>query len=250
MAVKAMAYYAAKTAGAPFFPGYLHHRKRLLLLETLLWIRTYLRLLASRRRDERTTEWLRGPKHPSYFLMALQVHDDLQLLRHGRGWRNTSLMRAVVGSFAAGADPGCRLVIKVHPQDRGHRSYLRRIAAEAQKHGVADRVVALQSGALAPVIRNARGLITINSTSGVAAIEAGIPVYVFGNAIYGHPSLVTDEGLEGLARFWHAPRPPDAGLARRFINHLKAHCLLPGGFYDPEVWAVLSEAVAARIASR
>jgi capsular polysaccharide export protein len=248
MGWKASAYYTAMAFARPFFKGYLHHRRRGWWSEVYYWNRSYLRLLVSRKADAEATEWLRGPDHPSFFLIALQVHDDLQLLRHGKGWRNTNFVRAIMDSFAVEADPRCRLVFKVHPQDRGHRSYRRRIQKEAVARGLEKRVLVLQSGALMPVIRNARGLITINSTSGMAALEAGIPVYAFGEAIYRHNDLVgPSHTIEGLASFWKDPKPPDADKVKSFINHLRLHSLLPGSFYDEDTWHMLADSVAKRL---
>ena len=251
MAWKASVYYTAVAAGMPFFRGYLHHRRRGLLSEIYFWTRSYARLLQSRKTDEWLTDVLRAPDHHSYFLVALQVHDDLQLLRHGRGWHNTKLVRAVMDSFAAHADPRCRLVFKVHPQDRGHRSYHRRIMIEAGQRGITARVLVLQSGALMPVIRNARGLVTINSTSGLAALQNGIPVVAMGDAIYQHPALLgIHQGAKALDHFWKDPIPPDKEVLASFINHLKLHSLLPGSFYDEDTWHSLSDAVLARLGAR
>ena len=52
---------------------------------------------------------------PPFFLVALQVHDDLQLLRHGNGWRNRTLIKAAIASFAEHAAKDDILVFKVHP---------------------------------------------------------------------------------------------------------------------------------------
>ena len=248
MGWKASAYYTALALGRPFFKGYLHHRRRGWWSEVYYWNRSYLRLLLSRKRDEQATELLRGRDHPSFFLIALQVHDDLQLLRHGRGWRNTKFVRAVMDSFKVHADPRCRLVFKVHPQDRGHRSYRRRIWAEAEERGLRDRIQVLQSGALVPVIRNARGLITINSTSGIAALESGVPVYALGDAIYQHERLLgAAQTLEGLDGFWSNPVAAKPEAVTSFLNHLRLHSLLAGSFYDEDTWLTLAEAVTKRL---
>jgi capsular polysaccharide export protein len=245
---KAGVYYAAKTMARPFFPGYLHHRRRALVSEFYFWCRAYKRKLDSRRHDERIIDLLRSADHPPFFMVALQVHDDLQLLKHGRGWRNSTLISKVTASFAAHAPEGCTLVFKVHPADRGHRSYQRRILRQAALHDVGHRVLVLQSGAFAPVVRNARGLITINSTAGIAALEADVPVFALGEAIYSNSLLVkahdTPADLDG---FWTGPPPPDPEATRSFINHIKLHSLLPGSYYDAETWSDLAKGVAAKL---
>ena len=106
----------------------------------------------------------------------------------------------------------------------------------------------LQSGPLAPVVRAAKGLITINSSSGIAAIDAGIPVLAFGKAIYGIQGLARGEAtLEDLHGFWRDPVPPQEGLARRVVAILKRDHMLPGSFYLPETWRGMCERIDARL---
>jgi capsular polysaccharide export protein len=248
MAWRAIVYYIAKALGTFLYPGYLHHRRRTLIGEAYLWTRSWVRLLRKKGPDRRLVEQLRSETAPPFFLVALQVHDDLQLLRHGCGWRNNRLAHAIITSFAAHAPAGHLLIFKVHPMDRGHRHYETRIGDLAAKLGIADRVRVLQSGPLAPVVRAARGLVTINSSSGIAAIAAGIPVLAFGKAIYGIPGLAKGEAtLDDLDDFWKNPVTPTEKLAQRVVALLKRDHMLPGSFYLGETWRRMSEAVDARL---
>ena len=243
MARRAILYYLAKAAGSWMFPGYLHHRRRTLVSETYLWIRSYIRLLWSRRRDNLLIQELTTGKKP-FFLVALQVHDDLQLLRHGKGWRNRSLIKAAIASFAANAAKEDMLVFKVHPMDRGHRRYRVHVSKEANRYGVTGRVQVLQSGPLAGVVRQAKGLVTINSSSGIVALESGVPVLALGKAIYSMKELVSGEGGKAdLDTFWTAPRPAKRELARSVVRILKRDHMIPGSFYLPQTWRNMAGAI-------
>src|SRR5207249_9140109 len=101
MAWRAIGYYLAKATGTPFFPGYLHHRRRTVTREIYQWTRSWVRLLRTKKRDLALIELLRSPHSRPFFLVAFQVHDDLQLLRHGKGWRNRTIGKAIIESFAA-----------------------------------------------------------------------------------------------------------------------------------------------------
>jgi capsular polysaccharide export protein len=248
MSRRAIGYYLAKSIGSFLFPGYLHHRRRTVLSEAYQWARSWVRLALTKTRDSRLIEQLRSGKSPPFFLVAFQVHDDLQLLRHGKGWRNRTLGKAIVESFAANAPPGHLLIFKVHPMDRGHRHYETQVTENARRRGISDRVRVLQSGPLAPVVRCAKGLITINSSSGIAAIDAGIPVLAFGKAIYGIPGLAKGEAtLDDLRDFWRDPVPPEESLARRVVAILKRDHMLPGSYYLPETWRDMCEKIDARL---
>jgi capsular polysaccharide export protein len=248
MSWRAIGYYLAKAGGTVLYPGYLHHRRRTVPSEIYQWVRSWVRLLRTKKRDGLLIDRLRSPNAPPFFLVAFQVHDDLQLLRHGKGWRNRTLGKAILDSFAANAGPEDLLVFKVHPMDRGHRHYEARVLDDASRLGISDRVRVLQSGPLAPVVRAAKGLITINSSSGIAAIDAGIPVLAFGKAIYGIPGLAKGEAtIADLDAFWRNPLPPDEDLARRVVAILKLDHMLPGSFYLQETWREMCERIDARL---
>jgi capsular polysaccharide export protein len=244
----AFIYFTAKGFGRALFPRYLHHRRRNMFREVFCWLRNYARYQVYNRRDRRTARALLSETAPDFFLAVLQVHDDMQLKRHGNGWTNYRLISAVIASFAAHAPAATRLVVKVHPLDRGHRDYRRKVRKMAEKHGIADRVITLESGPLAPTARKARGVITINSTSGISAIEGHTPVLVLGKSLYNIEGLVTAARTSAdIDAFWSDPKPPDPELARRFLAVLRSRSLIPGSFYYPPSWERLCNEIAARI---
>lgn len=248
MSWRAIGYYLAMAFGNVLFPGYLHHRRRGLVSEAYLWTRSWLRLLRYGSQDRALVERLKTHQAPPYFLLALQVHDDLQLLRHGKGWRNTTLIKAAVASFAQHASPDDILVIKVHPIDRGHRLYRRRVLRAAAENNIPDRVFVLQSGPLASIVRAAKGLVTINSSSGIVALEADVPVIALGRSIFNIEGLATGAaGLEDLHAFWRNPIPPREKLAEKVVAVLKRDHMLPGSFYLPETWKGICERVDQRL---
>ena len=156
----------------------------------------------------------------------------------------------VLESFKQSAPPDARLVVKAHPLDVGHGHHRKNIRLLIPKYGLEDRVEYLQSGPLLPIVRHARGLVTINSTAGIAALRNHIPVIAFGDALYHIEGLSKrPEDPTDLDRFWSDPPSVDATLAWRFGEHTLASVLLPGSFYLTKTWPKLFDAVVDRLRS-
>lgn len=247
----AMWYFIIHRCTRFFFPGYTHHRERRLVAEFRFYWRGVYRRLAAKRHDEALVARLSGPNPPRFFVVALQVHDDLQLVRHGRGWRTKTFIDMILASFERAAPPETMLVIKAHPLDIGYGHHGSELGAVVERSVLRGRVFYLTSGPAAPVVREAAGMVTINSTMGMVSLRHGVPTLVFGDVFYDAPGLATKaEGEEDLDRFWTAPAPVDLPLAQRFHAHVFARALLPGGFYVRESWPGLTEAIAERIGER
>ena len=248
MGRRATLYYCAKTLGRPFLGSPPHHRERDPFSEGLFWARSFARKFKAEWIDRKVAKTLLSGKGPGFFLAALQVHDDLQLRRHGGPWSHSRFIPEVIASFAGHAPPSVRLVFKVHPLDRGHKDYRRSVNRAARKAGVGHRVIVLETGALAPLVRHAQGLITVNSTSGLTALMAGVPVAVLGRAFYAIPGLATAmPDIQALDSFWSAPPTPDPDLAQRFSRKVIWDCLIPGSFYLKHTWPTIAQAAEDRL---
>lgn len=246
----AMRYFIAMRTTMMFFPGYRHHRERKLVAEFVFWWRTFFRRAKAARHDADMVARLASGTAPPFFLVALQVHDDLQLRRHGRGWTTWSFVEMVLESFRRHAPPDTLLVVKSHPLDIGyghHRRNLRDYIADRDLDG---RVWYLQAGPMGPILRHARGLVTINSTAGLVALAHDVPTMAFGAAFYHVDGLSPEpQGPEDLDRFWGDPPPVDSERSLRFGAHIRASVLIPGSFYLPETWPGIAAAVLTRLAA-
>jgi capsular polysaccharide export protein len=118
------------------------------------------------------------------------------------------------------------------------------ICGQADAHGVADRVLYLEGGDIAEIIRGALGVVTINSTVGTLSLDAGVPTYVLGKAMYGIKGLVHSGPLDG---FWQQPAAPDPALWDAFTRVLRDRCLVAGGLSSDEGVAMLIEGSIARL---
>jgi len=225
----AIRYYMAASWYRRAFPHYNHHRPLNVIGEGGKWLLSLVRKLrsvpASRRFEGRVQAEMSG----RYFLVPLQVHNDMQVIRHS-GYPNVEAFIAeLVASFARFAAPSMHLVFKHHPMDRGYRNYAVLLRDLAKRHGVSGRIHYLSDGHLPTLLKNARGTVTINSTVGLSSLHHGVPVKVMGEAIYDRKGL-TYGGT--LAQFWVTPGEVDMDLYHRFRRHLLDTNQLNGNFYQ------------------
>jgi len=249
MAFHATAYAVAKMLGAPFFLGNSAHRHRGLTSETLLWSRNFCRKIINYHANQSFLQNLIEHFEKRYFVVALQVHDDLHLLRHGRGWTMERLITETIQSFARHAAPEHRLVLKVHPMDRGHRSYRAFANRLAALCNCTDRVHVIDDGSIGLLIRHALGVVTVNSTSGLLALNHGKPLLALGDAIYTHQGLTMDgtAGSEAMDRFWRFRTCPDHQRVKFFMRRMHEDSLINGSFYLRDWFAATSEQIVSRV---
>lgn len=255
MAFDAVAYYLSKALGAPFFFGNEHHRDRGILSETVLWARNLCRKLRHYPENNSLAIDLIENLESRYFVVALQVHDDLQLLWHGRGWTMERLITETIRSFARCAEPTHHLVFKIHPMDRGHKSYRPFVRQLALLSTCEDRVHVLDDGSIGLMIRHSLGLITVNSTSGLLALNHGKPLLALGDALYGAEGLAIPPESDALSataidRFWQSPAAPQREQVQQFVERMYRQSLINGSFYLRAYLEGTAERVAQRIRSQ
>ncbi len=162
-----------------------------------------------------------------FFLVPLQVSSDSQVSL-GSGYEGMEpFIEELIVSFARHGRPGDRLAFKHHPRDRGYTHYGHWIRCLARRHGLEDRVLYFHDGALGPILKRARGVITINSTVGLQALYHNRPTKVLGRTFYDLPGLTDQQPLEA---FWTNPTGSDRPLFRRFYHHLIKTTQINGNF--------------------
>lgn len=245
---RASLYFVSFAAGRSRFKRYIHHRHRGMAEEIAKWVWCFVQNKTRRKAEIATSVDIAERQAGSYFVLALQVYDDLQLLSHGRDWSAETLITQALHSFARFAPAGARLIIKQHPLDTGHRNYARLIAETAVPLGISDRVVYLRFANLQLLLQNASGLVTVNSTAGINALSLGCPVITMGDSLYAREGLAVDGvKMADLDRFWQKPRPVDRPLFTRFKASLIARTQINGDFYISKAWPRVFKVALARI---
>lgn len=195
------------------------HREVSPLEEGTGYLRRAARSLADRTADAEARAQFERRR---YLLLPLQMNRDFQLRMHSRFGSMERALDHVLAAFREDAPEDLHLVAKRHPLDNGLVDWRARLQ-QPRVHYVVDTP-------LDELISSAAGMVTVNSTSALAAMERGVPVRALGDAIYRMDGL-TDE--RPLAAFFRSPRPPQADLFRDFRNVVIGRAQIPG-YYSCE----------------
>jgi capsular polysaccharide export protein len=184
-----------------------------------------------------------------FHLALLQLSFDASMQVHSPYRRSVEFAAACIGAFARGAPAGDLLVFKAHPFEDGRERLDAAIAHEAERNGIAGRVLFLDGGGkLAALLDGALSVVTVNSTAGQQALWRGLPVAALGRAVYAKPGLTSDQDL---AAFFAAPRRPEQRLYWLFRRFLIQTSQIRGSFYSrPGIRALLDALPAALLADR
>ena len=205
-------------------------------------------LLVSRLRKSRNAakveEIVRS--NSGYYVLPLQLDHDFQIVAYSKFNGMEDVIRLVIESFSRSANSGVKLIIKVHPWDAGLNNWRRKIKGIASELLVADCVEYLDGGNLDELVRNALGMVTVNSTAGLHALQMGCPVITLGQAVYDVPDLTFQGELD---EFWKRPGRPDPQLLDAFINLMVATTQIRGVFFaEPGCSAAVRSAVLRLLA--
>ncbi|MFT6675909.1 MAG: capsular polysaccharide export protein [Sulfitobacter sp.] len=164
-----------------------------------------------------------------YHLALLQLEHDSAFQMHSPFETTADFLELVINGFAKGAPKHHHLVVKAHPLEDGRVPMRRDIRRLARAQGVADRVHFVRGGKLAQLLDDARTGVTVNSTAGQQVLWRGIPLKVFGDAVYAKAEFVSDQPLPD---FFAAARGPDNRAFKDYRRFLLETSQVPGGFYS------------------
>jgi capsular polysaccharide export protein len=89
------------------------------------------------------------------------------------------------------------------------------------------------------------GLVTVNSTGGLAALQKGLAVKCMGAAVYDVEGLTYQGALNS---FWRKGRPAEAEVLDGYVDFLTRSSQLNGGFHSREARALLVRGMVERLA--
>lgn len=230
---------------ANLLPGrFRHYRSFLLHHPVPAYIGTGLGLLR-RKAEGKRAEALQAslPAGAPRWLFAMQMETDYSIRAYSDFKNMDQAIARVVASFARAAPAEGHLLVKLHPLDPGLKPWRRIVAAMAARYGVSGRVHFLGAGHLDAMLEAARGVVTVNSTVGIRALQLGRPVHAMGEAIYRCPGLAH---MGALDEFW-AAGPPDPELADAFLRAIAACLHIRGVYYREPGLTVAVMAAAGRL---
>jgi capsular polysaccharide export protein len=201
-----------------FYPHYRWHAIFHPLAEYAGWGWRLLRSRGHVRRTLKITNRMELKGQP-FFIFPLQLETDYQIRAYSTFNSQREAIDMVVESFANNAEANVHLLIKVHPLDNNLIDWRRYIRDRARERKLGRRIHFVDGGNLTRMIEQSRGLITINSTAAMVALQQGRPVKTLGISIYDVPGLTTSSHLDA---FWREAEVPDPDLVDAFIRLVAA----------------------------
>lgn len=232
-----------------FKPLYPHYQRHTIYAPIPEYVRGAVRLVGEKNRSrtaERDTAKLVADRTP-FFVLPLQLEGDFQLRRHSSFKSFADVIDVVFASFAEHAPKETHLVLKSHPLDVGYENWPDVIARHAAAHGIGNRVHFLDGGGLGTLFAHARGVATLNSTAGLEALQAGVPVKTMVPAHFDIQGLTHSGPLDG---FWSAPQAPEPKLVDHYVRALAATIQVRGSIHNTQGVPVAATNIAERILSR
>ena len=225
---------------------YPHFRRHTIYFPPVEYAAWLCRLLTKRRRNAAAFAAIQQTiaSRTPFFVLPLQLEGDFQIRAYSPFHGQTEGLDHILGSFARAAPAGNTLLVKSHPLDNGLEHWAREVARIAGIHGLTDRVQFIDGGTLTELWPHARGLVTINSSAGLEAVMAGVPVKALGPAIYDVAGLTDQRPLDD---FWAAPRHPDSRLAADFVRALAGSVQVRGTLYSEPGLEAAVAGMTARI---
>ena len=164
-----------------------------------------------------------------YFLFPLQLDFDFQIVAYSPFSGMAEAIRLVMRSFAESAEPEDHLILKEHPWDPAIRNLEHFAYREAEALGIRHRIDYLRGGNLDTLIRHARAVVLVNSSTGIRTLQLRKPLKTLGEAIFNIDGL-THQG--SLDTFWKEPGETDPDLADAFLQVLAATIQIRGVFFQ------------------
>lgn len=227
-----------------FFWLYPHYRRADRRAHPFIYFPSIARrlLLAGRnnRKAQQCFDRLQVRGEP-YYLFPLQLEHDFQIVAYSPFDDLEAPLRKTIDSFARHAPPDAHLLVKVHPWDPAFKNWRKLIERWAIEAGVGTRVSYYDGGNLDQMILGSAGMITVNSTSGLRALQLGCPVLPLGKAIYDVPGLTHQGEMDS---FWQSAKKPDQSLMQAYINAMVAMIQVRGVYFqEPGLSAAVDAAV-------
>ena len=223
------------------YPHYRSHRSNSILKEGFGWLWKFSREKRALRKAKEVLNRLDGRE---LFVLPLQLSGDFQIRSHSPFPDMESAASYAIESFAANAPRHLHLLLKAHPLDSSFFDWDKFVRRHARRLSLEGRLHFVDGGDLDSMVRKARGLVCVNSTSATLALANGTPVCTLGEAIYDLPGLTHQGHLDG---FWANPVAPEPGVYPAFRRVLVDRCLIRGGLASESAVSILIDSMIKRL---
>ena len=212
------------------FKNYQNHRPYNGFIEYFGWLKRFAFLSLYKKKADQLLKKLKQQK-TAFFIFPLQLNSDAQIQVHSKFKDVKASIKEVITSFAQNADKNHFLVIKNHPLDTGIIHYRRYSQQIAHQYQIEHRVFFIDGGDFNAFIKEAKGMVLVNSTSGLQALKLNCPLCVLGKAIYDIKGLTFQYGLD---LFWQEAETnkPQTSLVLKLEQILIQKTQINGDFFS------------------
>ena len=227
MAAYDVAYSLSNLIFLPLYPRYHSHKS----ISTIkIYAGTGRNLLTSKRMAKKSDALVHEfhKRKQRYFVAALQMEGDFSITAYSPFRSVRESLMVMLESFNEHAPNDLYLIVKIHPLDPAVTPWLSIIRDFEKRMKIPGRIHVTRGGSITNLFKSCLGLVTVNSTLGLRAVCAGVPVKTLGQAIYAVDGIVSSQELE---QFWHDPQGPDEAFCKQFVNTLAAVTQIRGTLY-------------------
>ncbi|MDG6881289.1 Capsule polysaccharide biosynthesis protein [Phocoenobacter uteri] len=227
--IKAVQYYYYLNKSSTKYKYNVHHRETSLNHYIRIWFKSGIKRFYHRFSEYWLTKKIIRGDLNDFFIVPLQVYNDSQIVVHSDFQDVQHSLNYVLDSFSQFAPKNLNLIIKHHPMDRGFTNYSKVIKEYENRYpDLKNRVFYIYDIPLPIILRQAKAMVTVNSTSGLSAMVHNVPVKVLGKANYDFEGLTYQGDLKD---FWSEPNQVDEELFTLYRNYHLNKTHLNGCFY-------------------
>nr|WP_289622721.1 capsule biosynthesis protein [Mannheimia cairinae] len=230
MAKQAIPYYYKAYFKLSEYPNYKHHRILNVSYYIKLWAISGIKRLCYWLYDSGFAKRVERGELGEFFIVPLQVYDDTQVQVHSDYKSVELFLRKVLDSFVENAPKHLNLIIKHHPMDRGFIDYGLVIDEYIAKYPhLKNKIYYIHDVPMPVFLRYGKGMVTLNSTSGLSGLLHDMPVKTLGRASYDFEGLTDQQSLD---TFWSNPQPPDKTVFEGYRQYHLHKTHINGSFYN------------------
>ena len=220
-----------------YYPAYRHHRSDNIFWYTKAWLQSGWIKISKHRTEKQLTTQIEQGGLGDFFIVPLQVHNDSQIKVHSPFKSVASFIRIVIKSFALHAPAEAKLVFKHHPMDRGFIDYTNLLDKLAKHYKLEGRIYYVFDIPLPVLMRKAKGMVVVNSTSGLSGLIHALPVNVLGKANYDLAGITCSDSLE---IFWKDEKKYNLIFFHSFKNYYLIKTQINTNFYASKSISLLN----------
>ncbi len=224
--------------GKKDYPNYIHHKDGDIFQSARYWIKSYWKKKVYKIREKGIENMASKEWSKKYFLVALQVYNDSQIKEHSNFRNNKRFIYDTMKSFSKFGYKEDKLIIKQHPLDIPYHDYTKFIEILTRVFKLEGRVFYVHDLNLPNLLKNSKGLITINSTTGLSALYHKIPVMALGKAMYDIKGLCFQKDINA---FWRNANKVNYDLFKKFRGFLIEKTQIVGSFYNVDKFPQIIE---------